>query len=108
MEENSTFRSDIFILFFISLLFLGCSSKKFVDEDKLMKKMIYNYSKTEYYNNYNVYEINKFKIYKNVEIFSFMSTENVYTPVLCDTIGGKSYMLPTNYKKYKGNVKNHI
>lgn len=94
---------NLLISLFLTGLILGCASLNHNNEDRLISKMIKNYSKTEFFNNHDVYEINKFNLYEDIEVYSFMRVQ-FYTPELCDTVGGVSNMLPTNYKKFKGKV----
>ena len=95
---------NLLISLFLTSFILGCVSLKHNNEDRLIKKMIKNYAKTEFFNDHDVYEINKFNHYNDIELYSFMSKKSSYTPLLCDTIGGSSYKLPSNFKKFKGKL----
>lgn len=95
---------NLLISLFLTGLILGCASLNHNNEDRLISKMIKNYSKTEFFSNHDVYEINKFNLYEDIEVYSFMIKKSSYTPLLQDTIGGSSYKLPTNYKKFKGKL----
>lgn len=81
MEEYATFRNNFFSLLVISFLFFGCNSKKYIEQDILMRKMIKDYSKTEYFNNYDVYEIKKFRPYNDIEIYYFMNVISPYRTI---------------------------
>ena len=104
MEDMNTLTKFLLInLVLFNLVFIGCSSLNHTDENKLKLKMIKNYSKTEFFDNHEVYEIVKYNIESDIEIYMFARVQ-FYTPLLKDTIGSVSYTLPTNYKKYKGKI----